>query len=62
MLDGEMVVDEQGNISLTCKTCTGTTVSGTYTAQTSNVAKRAIASKRVILDRPMNQAKKVLNK
>jgi hypothetical protein len=32
MLGGEMVVDEQGNISLTCKTCTGTTVNGTYTA------------------------------
>lgn len=32
MLGGEMVVDEQGNISLNIKTCSGTTVNGTYTA------------------------------
>jgi hypothetical protein len=27
-----MVVDAQGNISLNIKTCSGTTVNGTYTA------------------------------
>ena len=32
MLGGEMVVDAQGNISLNSKTCSGTTVRGTYTA------------------------------
>lgn len=32
MLGGEMVVDEQGNITLNIKTCSGTTVTGTYTA------------------------------
>ena len=32
MLGGEMVVDAQGNISLSIKTCSGTTVNGTYTA------------------------------
>jgi hypothetical protein len=32
MLGGEMVVDAQGNIKLTIQTCSGTTVSGTYTA------------------------------
>jgi hypothetical protein len=32
MLGGEMVVDAQGNISLNIKTCSGTTVNGTYTA------------------------------
>ena len=32
MLGGEMVVDAQGNISLNSKTCSGTTVNGTYTA------------------------------
>ena len=32
MQGGEMVVDEQGNINLNIKTCSGTTVTGTYTA------------------------------
>ena len=32
MLGGEMVVDAQGNIILNIKTCSGTTVNGTYTA------------------------------
>ena len=32
MLGGEMVVDAQGNINLNIKTCSGTTVSGAYTA------------------------------
>lgn len=32
MLGGEMVVDEAGNITLNIKTCSGTTVTGTYTA------------------------------
>lgn len=32
MLGGEMVVDAQGNIKLTFKTCSGTTINGTYTA------------------------------
>lgn len=62
MLDGEMEVDELGNISLDIKTCSGTSVSGTYTAQTSNVTKHLITSKRFILDRIMNQDKQILNK
>jgi hypothetical protein len=62
MLDGEMVVDELGNISLDIKTCSGTSVSGTYTAQTSNVTKHSITGKRFILDRIMNQDKQILNK
>jgi hypothetical protein len=62
MLDGEMVVDEQSNISLDIKTCSGTSVSGTYTAQTSNVTKHSITGKRFILDRIMNQDKQILNK
>ena len=32
MLDGEMVVDNNGNITLNLKTCSGTSVSGSYTA------------------------------
>ena len=36
MLDGEMVVDEAGNITLNIKTCSGTTVSGSYTASSAS--------------------------
>jgi hypothetical protein len=63
MLGGEMVVDEQGNISLTCKTCTGTTVSGTYTATTSNVAAHQTSTlARSILDRTIKCDKQVMTK
>ncbi len=62
MLGGEMVVDEQSNIRLNFNTCSDTSVSGTYTAQTSNVTKQPITGKRFILDRKMNQDKQVLNK
>ena len=62
MLGGEMVVDEAGNITINIKTCSGTSVSGTYTASTSNVAKRPITGKRFALDHNMNLDKKVLNK
>lgn len=36
MLDGEMVVDEAGNITLNIKTCSGTTVAGSYTASSAS--------------------------
>lgn len=50
MLGGEMVVDEQGNISLNIKTCSGTTVNGTYTASgASLVAKKNLSSQVMIM-------------
>ena len=36
MLDGEMVVDAAGNITLNIKTCSGTTVAGSYTASSAS--------------------------
>lgn len=36
MMDGEMVVDEAGNITLNIKTCSGTTVAGSYTASSAS--------------------------
>ena len=53
MLGGEMVVDAQGNISLNIKTCSGTTVSGTYTAGgASLVAKKNLSSQVMIMKDP----------
>ncbi|MBR5328472.1 MAG: Omp28-related outer membrane protein [Paludibacteraceae bacterium] len=50
MLGGEMVVDAQGNISLNIKTCSGTTVNGTYTASgASLVAKKNLSSQVMIM-------------
>ena len=50
MLGGEMVVDEAGNITLNIKTCSGTTVSGTYTASgASLVAKKNLSSQVMIM-------------
>ena len=63
MLGGEMVVDAQGNISLNIKTCSGTTVSGTYTATTSNVAAHQTSTlSRSILDRTIKCDKQVMTK
>ena len=63
MLGGEMVVDEQGNISLNIKTCSGNTVTGTYTATPSNVAAhQASTLSRTILDRTINCDKQVMTK
>ena len=53
MLGGEMVVDAQGNISLNIKTCSGTTVRGTYTAGgASLVAKKNLSSQVMIMKDP----------
>ena len=63
MLGGEMVVDAQGNISLNIKTCSGTTVSGTYTATTSNVAAHQTSTlSRSILDHTIKCDKQVMTK
>jgi hypothetical protein len=63
MLGGEMVVDAQGNISLNSKTCSGTTVRGTYTATTSNVAAHQTSTlSRSILDRTIKCGKQVMTK
>lgn len=52
MLGGEMVVDAQGNINLTFKTCSGNIVTGSYTATTSaNVAKKINTKKFKTIDK-----------
>lgn len=63
MLGGEMVVDAQGNINLNIKTCSGTTVSGTYTATTSaNVAKKINSKHFMTIDKKRNYNQMILTK
>lgn len=62
MLSGEMVVDEQGNINLNIKTCSGTTVTGSYNAETSSsvAVKQNISSEILILKDHNNLSKNIL--
>ncbi|MBR5854435.1 MAG: Omp28-related outer membrane protein [Paludibacteraceae bacterium] len=64
MLGGEMVVDKDGNITLNFNTCSGTSISSTYTASstTALALKKNISSKMLPIMHNMNQSKEIATK
>ena len=62
MNEGEMVVDEAGNITFNFKTYNGTSVTSSYASTSSNVAKKIKTQNMMVIDKTKMHDKTILTK